>query len=132
MSRTGWLAATVLGIGAIALAIRLHHAPSPTLDCSPDEVRVVEGVARCAPPGSAVGEPLPANAVRTLGGRFDLNRVSEEELASIPGVGRRVAAELVRTRDERGGFRSWDEVDRVSGIGPARLARLQEVAEIRP
>ena len=121
-----------LALAAVGLAWRLYPRDvPPPLDCAPGQVRLVDGVARCDPTGT-LGTRLPAGAVGTLGGRFDLNLVTEEELAAIPGIGRSVAEALVRARTERGGaFSSWNEVDEVPGVGPARLARLREVADLR-
>lgn len=121
-----------LALAAAALAWRLYpRGAPPPLDCAPEQVRVVEGVARCASADGA-GDPLPAAAIGALGGRFDLNQVSEAELAAIPGIGRSVAEALVRARTDRGGrFESWSEVDEVPGVGPARLERLREVADLR-
>jgi len=37
------------------------------------------------------------------------------------------AQKIVAYRDEHGGFRSVDELDAISGIGPARLDQLREL-----
>ena len=38
---------------------------------------------------------------------------------------------LVKERGELGRFRSWEEVDAVSGVGPAKLDILKRSAELR-
>ena len=116
---------------AAGIAVRLWPAPTePTLDCPPAEVRLDdEGVARCDLPSDA--RPLPTQALLGLGGRLDLNQVAEEDLARVPGVGKALARALVEARTEQGPFRSWEEVDAVSGVGPTKLRALQAATEIR-
>ncbi|HZJ56571.1 MAG TPA: helix-hairpin-helix domain-containing protein, partial [Myxococcaceae bacterium] len=81
------------------------------------------GVARC----DAGGLP-PASVRVALGVRLPLNRAAESELARLPGVGVVAAQALVQARP----FRSWDEVDAVRGVGPARLRTLQQATELDP
>jgi competence protein ComEA len=82
--------------------------------------------------GCSSGDELPSGWARTVGRRQNLNHMSEEELAQVPGVGKRLAHALALARAESRGFRSWDEVDHVSGVGPAKLELLQEIADLRP
>jgi competence protein ComEA len=79
-------------------------------------------------PGSFAGpgrSAPPAGIVRVV-----LNRASARELEQIPGIGAVLAARLVAARDSVGGFRNWEQVDAVKGVGPAMLARLKELASI--
>jgi competence protein ComEA len=55
---------------------------------------------------------------------LDLNRATETELTTLPGVGPVMARRIVGERARRGGFRSVRELDDVRGIGPALLDRL--------
>ncbi len=136
MTRTGWLGLLVLLALGAGGALRLAWPSArPALDCDPAQVRWVdvEGtrVATCGPPGAPEGSP-PAGAALALGRKLDLNRANEEELRLISGVGPKLARELVEARAARGGFKSWDEVDEVPGVGPARLAQLKEAADLLP
>lgn len=60
-----------------------------------------------------------------LGLPLDPNRASAGELAQVPGLSARLAAELVADRERRGPFLRVEEVERVRGIGLARLARAR-------
>jgi competence ComEA-like helix-hairpin-helix protein len=51
----------------------------------------------------------------------DVNRASVAELASLDGIGPKLAARIVARRP----FASVDEVATVSGIGQRRLTRLR-------
>jgi competence protein ComEA len=53
-----------------------------------------------------------------------VNRASAEELATLPGIGPRLADAIVAERRRNGPFRSPDDLQRVRGIGPALVTRL--------
>ncbi|WP_421084127.1 helix-hairpin-helix domain-containing protein [Rothia nasimurium] len=57
---------------------------------------------------------------------INLNTASVEELQTLPKVGPVLAAAIVAWREENGGFQHVDELDQVSGIGPATLAQLRD------
>ncbi len=56
------------------------------------------------------------------GDRVDVNVASERLLATLPGVGPVTAARIAQARP----FRSVDDLLRVPGIGPVRLAALRD------
>jgi competence protein ComEA len=103
-----------------------------SLDCPVEDVRWVDAsggaVALCE--AGSPEQRAPAGPLLTLGGKLNLNGASAEELAQIPGIGRVLAKSLVKARTERKGFRTWEEVDAVSGVGPAKLAALKGSAEL--
>jgi competence protein ComEA len=94
---------------------------------------------RCAPEGRGApprqwvgcaddpGAPRPLSAAERLavGLPIDVNAASAEELAAVPGIGARLAAEVVAERTARGPWSSVDGLLRVRGIGPARLERAR-------
>jgi competence protein ComEA len=55
---------------------------------------------------------------------FDVNTATAQELASIPGIGPKTAAEIVRYRSQFGPFKTIQDVGNVSGVGQARLSKL--------
>jgi competence protein ComEA len=62
-------------------------------------------------------KPLPERPV-------DVNRASEEELRTLPGIGPTLARRIVQAR-ARQPFRSAADLRRVKGIGPKILERLR-------
>lgn len=132
-SRTFWLAVLLLAALAFGTAAALWWPDTePALDCAPADVRWVDAgttlVAVCAP-GTPRG-PVPAGQALTVGVKLDLNRATEAELAVIPGVGPSLARRLVEERERVGGFRSWEQVDEVRGVGPSKLQALESATEL--
>jgi len=58
-------------------------------------------------------------------GPIDVNSATPEQLCALPGVGPVLAEAIRKDREIHGRFRSLEDLDRVKGIGPARLVRLQ-------
>ena len=90
----------------------------------------------------AVGEPDPppidpsmvvtADEATDAGGGtsiapVDVNRAGAVELERLPGVGPSIAAAIVDEREQGGPFASLDDLQRVSGIGPARLEAIRDL-----
>ena len=102
---------------------RLLWRPEPERACEPQ--------GRGAPPRHWVGCAADPGAARALSGlearlagvTVDLQTATAEDLATIPGLTPRLAAAVVADRERRGPFRSLEDLERVRGIGPARLAR---------
>jgi competence ComEA-like helix-hairpin-helix protein len=63
---------------------------------------------------------------------IDLNRAGPELLEELPGVGQAKAAAIIALRDERGGFRSVEELADVRGIGPKTVERLRDLVTVGP
>jgi competence protein ComEA len=65
-----------------------------------------------------------------LTSRLDLNLASVAALDSLPGIGPTRAASIVQYRASHGPFRSVEELGRVSGMGPAALARIRDLVMV--
>lgn len=57
-------------------------------------------------------------------GLVDVNQADEELLQTLPGVGPSTAAAIREHRETHGAFAGVDDLDRVPGIGPSKIARL--------
>ena len=53
-----------------------------------------------------------------------INRAEKEILSTLPGIGPVLAARIIQRREEKGPFRSKDELLHITGIGPKKLAQL--------
>jgi competence protein ComEA len=70
--------------------------------------------------GPAAGPAAPLN----------LNQATAEQLDALEGIGPGLAAKIMAFREEHGGFAAVDELDRVPGIGAARLEALRELVTV--
>jgi competence protein ComEA len=67
----------------------------------------------------------PAADTPRLVGVVNVNTATVEELQLLPGIGETRARAIVAAREQRGGFKSVDDLVAVKGIGEASLARLR-------
>lgn len=69
-----------------------------------------------------------AGAVAPVAGSVDapvhVNSATLEQLETLDGIGPALAQRIIDYRAMHGGFHSLDELDNVSGFGPARMAAL--------
>jgi len=62
----------------------------------------------------------------------DLNQATAEELETLAGIGPALARRIVSYREERGGFRSPEELTDVPGVGRAAYEQVAERLTITP
>jgi competence protein ComEA len=127
VTRPAAIAVVLVIAGAAGLVAWWRVPVEPTRGCPDGGVFTLgaDGVARCGE-----GAPLPPGQAMTVKQKFDCNAANAEDFALVPGVGASVAAEIVAARPD-GGFTSWDELDAVPGVGPARLIALQAACEFK-
>ncbi len=65
----------------------------------------------------------PAAPARLL---IDLNTADQSQLQLLPSIGPKLAQRIIDDRTEQGPFTTLKDLDRVKGIGPKTLARLEE------
>ncbi len=79
--------------------------------------------------GAAVSAPPPigtgTGTTSTGGATVNINSADEATLETLNGVGPVLAAAIIQYRTEHGPFASVDQLDEVSGIGPATLEDLR-------
>ncbi len=72
----------------------------------------------------------PADNAGDEAHKVSLNRASEAELATLPGIGPARARAIVEDRSRNGNYRTLEELSRVRGIGEATLRRLEGLVEV--
>ena len=85
------------------------------------QVVVPQRGAAVAPGAAGAG----AGSAAASTGPVSLSSATAEQLDTLPGVGPVTAQKIVAYRQQHGAFRSVDELDAISGIGPSRIANLR-------
>ncbi len=84
---------------------------------------------RVVPEGEGKGrvslEPLAPPQLKVLSIPIPLNTAGEEELDTLPGIGPATAQAIVEYRETHGKFSSPEDLLKVPGIGPKKLAALR-------
>lgn len=63
-------------------------------------------------------------------GKLNLNRATVSELDGLPGVGPVLAKRIIEYRGSKGSFGSVEELQKVSGIGPAKFSELRNFVTV--
>lgn len=63
-------------------------------------------------------------------GTININTATEKTLEELPGVGPATAKAIVDYRTKSGPFASVQDLSKVKGIGPAKLAQIEPVARV--
>ncbi len=84
-------------------------------------------------------QPVPSGAVRTSPSGtnpstslIDVNRAGAADLATLPGIGPKLAQALVDDREAKGPFRTVDDLKRVRGIGDGKLESIRPFVTVGP
>jgi len=64
--------------------------------------------------------------------KVDLNSASAEMIEALPGVGPKLAREIVRYREEQGPFRKREDLLEIKGMGPKKLRQIEPYLTIGP
>lgn len=106
----GLTAALLIG-GAVNLVERYSGRDLPDFHVQKGAVPVPE-------------RPQETESAAQPAGPIDLNRASAGELTRLPAIGPKIARRIVDDRNQRGPFKSVDDLSRVKGIGKKTLERL--------
>lgn len=128
-------------LAAALLLLAVLSAPSLRRRAElPSPPRACEPAGRGEPPRHWLGcaaDPGPPRALAdderlVLGLPLDPNRAEERVLAFVPGLSRKLAAEIAADRLANGPYRGVEELERVRGVGPKRLARATPHLAVPP
>ena len=82
-----------------------------------------------------MGEPAAAAEIteeqssevsaESTAGKCNINTATAEELMRLSGIGEKKAADILRYREENGGFSDIADIMKVSGIGEKNFAAIQ-------
>ena len=63
---------------------------------------------------------------------IDLNHAGAAELDLLPGIGPALSQRIVEYRQRHGGFKTIQEIQQVSGIGPKKYQALRDRITVSP
>lgn len=82
--------------------------------------------------GSVEVDTIRGAGLLAAGRRIDINVASARDLEAVPGIGPKLAARIVETRDMRGAFASVERLRDIPGIGRKRLSQLAPFLDAGP
>ncbi len=132
MARRAALVVLVLAtLAAVPLRIAIETPPAARVCVAEGRGTAPRHWLGCAAdPGPP--RPLAGDERLVLGLPLDLNRASARELAFVPGLSVRLAQAVVEDRARFGPFATVDDLVRVRGIGPKRLAKARSTLTATP
>lgn len=77
--------------------------------------------------GSKTSSIAPSPAKK---GKLNINKASAEQLDTLPGVGPSTAQKIIEYRSSRGGFKSIEELNNVSGIGNEKYKDVKDLITV--
>jgi competence protein ComEA len=127
------------GVYRLASGARVHEAIAaaggPRADADLGALNraapVVDGQQVLVPQRGAApsGGSAPGATTGSAGGgaKVSLNSADAAALDQLPGIGPVTAQHIVDEREKSGPYASLDDLDRVSGVGPATIEALRDV-----
>lgn len=82
------------------------------------------------PTSFAYADNATASQSQIADERMDLNLVTAEQLATLPGIGKKKAESIIRYREDKGRFLEVEQLTEVKGIGPKLLAKIQSKLQV--
>ncbi len=64
-------------------------------------------------------------------GAVNINKATAAQLQTLHGIGPTKAAEIIKYRKNRGGFKNVNELVNVKGIGPKTVEKIRQQVSVR-
>ena len=94
------------------------------------------GIAVSAAAASAQNKATTPKAAATVTATatapVNLNTATVEQLATIPGVGPRMAERIIDYRQKNGGFKKVEDLMNVSGVGEKSFLKMKPLITVAP
>ncbi len=74
--------------------------------------------------------------IQTIGsgkdsGKININKASQTDLETLPGIGPSTALKIVNFRKENGKFKSIEDLKNVNGIGDAKFDNIKDLISVK-
>ena len=63
--------------------------------------------------------------------KININKATQTELETIPGIGPSTALKIIDYREENGKFNSIEDIKNVSGIGDAKYEKMKDYITVK-
>ena len=74
---------------------------------------------------------VSSNTATSKSTKININKATQAELETIPGIGPSTALKIVTYRNENGKFKSIEDVKNVSGIGDSKYEKMKDYITIK-
>ena len=74
---------------------------------------------------------VSSNTASSKSTKININKATQAELETIPGIGPSTALKIVTYRNENGKFKSIEDVKNVSGIGDSKYEKMKDYIAIK-
>lgn len=71
-----------------------------------------------------------AEAPKAAGPKVNINTASQAELEGLPGIGPKIAEQIVQFRTQNGNFKKIEEIMKVKGIGEKLFNQLKDLIAV--
>ena len=90
----------------------------------------IAAVALSAPALSAQSKAPAPKPTATAAAPVNLNTATAEQLATIPGVGPKMAERIIDYRQKNGGFKKIEDLMNVSGVGEKSFLKMKPLITV--
>jgi competence protein ComEA len=90
----------------------------------------IAAIALSAPALSAQSKTPAPKPAATAAAPVNLNTATAEQLATIPGVGPRMAERIIDYRQKNGGFKKIEDLMNVSGVGEKSFLKMKPLITV--
>lgn len=61
---------------------------------------------------------------------LDINKATAQDFEALPGIGAKMAEQIIETKERLGGFKNIDDIKKVKGLGEKKFERIRELISI--
>ena len=71
------------------------------------------------------------NSINTKTNKININKATQTELETIPGIGSSTAFKIIKYREENGKFSKIEDIKNVSGIGDSKFQNMKDYISVK-